>query len=224
MSVYPVCSLIKELRKRNGISQAVLCENICETSTLSRIETGLTLPSAQIAECLMQRLKAQRYFYIGNSTLGELEFLKRQKKVLKEMENGDFESYHAYMEELADGEDKLGRYERQRHLFIEACFREKTGEAELDDFISALQITLPLDNVLGHRKKMLYFDQELLILLSIVRIFARDGSRTAARRICERIYEFTEDDHYLHPIVCHYITCINYGTYERMIPEIVPRD
>ena len=225
MSVYPVCSLIRELRKRNGLTQAALSDNICEISTLSRIESGLQLPSAQLAGCLMQRLKAQRYFYIGNSTMGEIDFLKRQRLVLKGLENGEFSTYHEYVEDLPrDLGKRLGRYEKQRHLFIEACYRERTGEADVDDFIEALQVTLPLEYVLGHGKKPLYFDQELLILLSIVRHFARDGAKTPAKKICERVYEFTEDDHYLFPVICHYITCLNYGTAEKMIPEIVPRD
>jgi len=223
MSVYPVCSLIRELRKRNKITQASLCYNLCEISTLSRIETGLLLPSTQLAECLMQRLKAQEYFYIGNSTLGEIDFLKRQTKVLREMENDDFESYHAYTRDVPDCDD-LGKYEKQRHLFMVACYNEKTGDGDVDDYIEALQVTLPLDYVLGHGKRPLYFDQELLILLSIVRLFAYDGANAVAKKILGRLYEFTKDDHYLYPVICHYVTCINYGTAEKMIPEIVPRD
>ena len=225
MSVYPVCSLIKELRKRNKITQASLCENICETSTLSRIETGLLLPSTQLAECLMQRLKAQKYFFIGNSTLGEIDFLKRQTGVLRDLENGEFDSYHAYMEKMTEDKIlKLGNYEKQRHLFIEACYHERTGEADVQDYIDALQVTLPLDNVLGRRKNPLYFDQEILILLSIVRTLANDGDPVVAKRICGRVYDFTHDDHYLHPVICHYITCLTYGTPESMIPEFTPRD
>ncbi|MCR4946373.1 MAG: helix-turn-helix domain-containing protein [Lachnospiraceae bacterium] len=225
MSVYPVCSLIKELRKRNGLTQADLSWNLCDCTTLSRIESGLMLPSAQLAGCLMQRLKAQQYFYIGNSTIEEIDFLKQQTRVLKEMENGNFEAYHDYMDQVSEeAEDILGAYEKQRHYFIEACFRERTGNGDSDDFVDALQITMPLEHVLGRRKRMLYFDQELLILLNIARLYAREGMRTTARRICERMYDFTGDDHYLHPVVCHYIICINYGTFDKMMPEIVPKD
>ena len=225
MAVYPVCSLIKELRKRNGLTQADLCWNLCDNTTLSRIETGTLLPSAQLAGCLMQRLKAQQYFYIGNSTIEEIDFLKRQTRVLREMENGDFGAYHDYMELVSgDREDDLGTYEKQRHFFIEACFKERTGDADADDFVDALRVTMPLEHVLGRRKRMLYFDQELLILLNIARLLAREGLCTPAKRICERLYDFTRDDHYLHPVVCHYISCINYGTFDRMLPEIVPRD
>ena len=225
MSVYPVCSLIKEFRKRNGLTQAMLCENICDTSTLSRIETGQTLPTAQIAECLMQRLKAHQYFYIGNSTVEEIDFLKRQTRVLKDLENNDFETYHTYMNNMSDrDESKLGNYERQRHRFIVACYNERTGEVDVEEYINALQVTMPLDYVLSYGRKKLFFDQEILILLCIVRLFARDGDIICAKRICDRLYEFTQDDHYLYPVICHYITCLSHGTVDRMISEIVPRD
>lgn len=55
---------IRRLRKSMGLTQADLCNNICDQSMLSKIEKGETFPSANILYQLSLRLdvKMEHFF------------------------------------------------------------------------------------------------------------------------------------------------------------------
>ena len=65
MQSYHIGYLIKQRREELGIPQEDLCAGICDKSTLSRIERGVTQPSYQLLNLLLGRLGvAQEGFFL----------------------------------------------------------------------------------------------------------------------------------------------------------------
>lgn len=65
MQSYHIGYLIKQRREELGIPQENLCAGICDKSTLSRIERGVTQPSYQLLNLLLGRLGvAQEGFFL----------------------------------------------------------------------------------------------------------------------------------------------------------------
>ncbi len=91
MAVISIGGIIRETRKRNSISQEVLCEGICEPSTLSKIENGHQNPSKKVLEALCQRLGMQ----IGliNIPVDESDFRKHEleKSINSKIADKDFD-------------------------------------------------------------------------------------------------------------------------------------
>lgn len=56
MQSYHISYLIKQRREELGIPQENLCAGVCDKSTLSRIERGVTQPSYQLLDLLLGRL------------------------------------------------------------------------------------------------------------------------------------------------------------------------
>ena len=49
--------MIRELRKRKGLSQEQLCEGLCEPPTMSKIEKGHQYPNKKLLDALLVRLQ-----------------------------------------------------------------------------------------------------------------------------------------------------------------------
>lgn len=49
-------SLIEDLRKKQNISRKSLCEGLCESSILSKLELGESVPNILLVDRFLQRL------------------------------------------------------------------------------------------------------------------------------------------------------------------------
>lgn len=68
-----VGEVIKRKRIEMGLTQEELCEGICESFTISRIENGKQPPSRSTADALLQRLgiSDSRYYFAFQNNVYE---------------------------------------------------------------------------------------------------------------------------------------------------------
>ena len=74
-------SYIRQQRADRGWSQAYLCENICEQSTLSRIENNERTPSAAVVNALLQKLGLPAGQFFALLGRDDLAVEKLQKEI-----------------------------------------------------------------------------------------------------------------------------------------------
>ena len=96
MNQTSVNTLIKTLRKNNGISQEKLSEGLCSRDELSRIERGVRRPHWWLFEQLLQRLgeDSQRYYAVYNSIFTQedmriMNLREQLKHLLRDKRNID---------------------------------------------------------------------------------------------------------------------------------------
>ncbi len=189
MSHIPFGKLVREIRNRKNISQEELCDGICSVSNLSRIENGLQIPNTITAELIVQRLGHGNIYFLGFSTVEELDFLQTQREVLIDIEHGLLTKYHKYT--FSPNDNTMG-FIRQRDRLIEAAVCEASGDISPDGYIRALEVTVALQDVVGHTKRRFFYDQEIILLSAIARSLARNGDFKLSSMIFNLIYDYTK--------------------------------
>lgn len=85
-------TLIRQMRKRRGLTQEQLAEGICSKDTLSRIESGTRPPSRHVFNSLMQRLgeNPDRY-YKTLVTADDLRVMETRDTITQLVKDDKFE-------------------------------------------------------------------------------------------------------------------------------------
>lgn len=174
MELYQVGKLIKEYRRRKGISQEALSFGICSTVTLSRIETEKELPSKRIIELLFERLGYTAP--LNNAAITESEIIRYNIESLLEQKinKRDFE-FAELLEQYTNDGSKMNKFEVQIFLLYSAIFAlhhnaNKTLLAKKLNY--ALKLThSDYQDVLNNKEKDFHFSKsELLIFFYIALI------------------------------------------------------
>ncbi len=121
MELYQIGKMIKEYRRRQGISQEELSFGICSVATLSNIENSKELPSKRIIEKLFERLgyeTAENNAYISESEIVryDLEYLMEQKIHKRDFEISNF------LADYTRNLDKMTKFDLQMFLLYSAIY------------------------------------------------------------------------------------------------------
>lgn len=76
---------IKRERMKQGITQEMLCEGICETITVSRMENGKQMPSYSRIQAFLQRLGLPDDRYLALLGPKEMEIKTLQDEILADV-------------------------------------------------------------------------------------------------------------------------------------------
>lgn len=91
---------IKYLRIKNGYSRQYLAENICDESTLFRIEKGAQLPRVDVLKDICQKLNVSVDYIIGVENESTRNYFKRIKQLCREsLYENDYSSLQYLVEE-----------------------------------------------------------------------------------------------------------------------------
>ncbi len=81
--------VLRQLRRRSGLSQEMAADGICTTSTFSRMENDSQMPSPDVFRLLMERLNGHGYSY-GDVFMGKsVEAVRLRQEVLMAMTFGN---------------------------------------------------------------------------------------------------------------------------------------
>lgn len=110
--------IIRELRKRKGLTQEKLSEDICVPATLSRIENGTQVPGRATFYRLMERLGETGFSYEEFIDGESLRGIQIENQLFSHLEYGIFDKGEALLLEYKEEVDLSGTRERQFFSFI----------------------------------------------------------------------------------------------------------
>lgn len=195
--------IIKEKRNELGLTQADLCEGICEPITISRLERNKQTPSRNIVRALLQRLGLpdDRYFAVVTGKEIQLNKLhneivaynvqfdkanENEKKIIRKNALKAFSE----LEKIIDKDDtiSLQLLERSR-VIIGTDERVYTYSEKIALLESALKITQPrfkMDKI----SNGYYSVEEVKIINHIALLYSADGKHSKAISIWEQLIEY----------------------------------
>lgn len=100
--VYLIHEVIRAERQRQGISQEKLSEGICESESLSRIETGMRTPTPRHYREIAERLGISTQYYNGRLDTTDYGVLRMREYIGKESSRNNPENAWNYFCELKE--------------------------------------------------------------------------------------------------------------------------
>lgn len=196
---------VRQRREDLGLTQAQLCEGICEPITISRLENGRQVPSYTRIKALLQRLglPGSRYFALLSKNEEKIESLKKEiqsdiicfgraanedrphirEQALQKLEE---------LEQLAESDDRIIR---QYILSSKASLGKLDGpydfEEQLDMLLEAIRLTVPrfdLEEINLDR----YSIAETTVINQIARCYSHMGQKAKAIDIYRQLLKYIE--------------------------------
>ncbi len=191
MREIPIGAYIRQKREDQGLTQRQLCEGICETATISRIESGQQTPCRSRLSALLQRLGLPDDRYFALLSPNETEISSLQAEIRSCSVHGRRErglELLAELENIMEADDNIIRQFilRSRVLLGDYGFEE-----QLDMLLEAIRLTVPrfdLDKI----ESFLYSFDEIKIINQIGNIYAHAGQQKKAIDIYSRLLQYVQ--------------------------------
>lgn len=196
---------MKRRRIELRLSQAEVCEGICEVITLSRLENGHQSMAYDRVKALMQRLNMpdDRYYALLSDREAELEKVKKEllacchsfnkaKSTQKQQAwKLAMEQLHR-LEVLAEDDDRITL---QYVLSHRAILGKENGpyilEEQLEMLISALRLTIPKFQF-EKFESFRYSIDETQIINQIAGAYLRNGEHVKALKLYEQLFHYAK--------------------------------
>lgn len=173
MAQYCFGMMVKEYRKRLGVTQEELCDGICDVSTLSKIESGRRDPYRSLAIALMNKLGIPITLFnlpVTDEELrrAELEFTITSLCGQKNYDFGDL------LEEYVNCGKEMDPFEEQFYLYHKVQVKDCgfSLQEKYDILIKAIHITYPSFDFDGNIEKHLFTIYEINILISLCKVLS----------------------------------------------------
>ena len=218
---------IRQRRKDLGLTQRQLCEGICDTTTISRMERGEQTPRHSTVTALLERLGTSYDQYVLLSR-EEIEIAALQREItvasvqLQQGEEPERSRARAQvLEKLGELEEiaKSGGIEdtpviRQYLLSVRAALRTLEGsispEEEITALLEAIRITAPRFNPAKINSRPYYSLEEVRLISHLALAYSHMGDHKKAVGIYSQLHTYvTEHNHGLvksgggMPLVAH---------------------
>ncbi len=198
MQEIAIGDIIKQRRIKLRYTQQQLCEGICSSTTLSRIENGGQVPSRHVIAALFQRLGMpdNRFFLIISQNDAYIESLQKEIVSLNvdrdrsNTENASklkeqIQDKLKYLESIIDDDDLLMK---QFIIRIRANIADNFAD-QIDELIKALKITVP-DFSLTDIANGLYTFEEIKIINHIAGIYREKGQTEITLSMMEQLFTY----------------------------------
>ena len=142
MDYFSICDIIKEFRKRAGLSQAALCEGLCELPTMNRIENGKQNPNKKLLDALIQRLQIPLALNIPMTNV-ENERNEIEAEIDCKIENSQYDIFNL-LEKYKSVSSVMNKFELQCYLFYYAVYlrnENKNPKEALKKLNKAIRLT-----------------------------------------------------------------------------------
>ncbi len=205
MNEIAIGTMIRKEREAQGLTQVMLCEGICDIVTLSRLETGQTVPVMHRLKALLQRLglpEEKAYALVGDKELrfSALERELNRLHVHFERSGGadgaalraEAQEIYSQLEALTDGKDRIAQQIILRSKYLLGTDKGPYGlEDGLKLLTDALRLTVPrLD--LEHISGGLYTENEVRLINSVALCYLRNGEHHKAVDILAQLFRHME--------------------------------
>lgn len=196
-------NLIKKERESQGLSQEQLCEGVCEPVTLSRLETGKSIPAMHRLRALLQKLglpEERAYVLLGKNEIEIAELEREINKLHVRFEQAplsdrpairaEAEEKHGELERLAGKDDRLVQQMILRSKFV---LGKEDGPYGLEEgmalLLKAIRLTSP--NFRLNRISLgLYSENEIRLINSMATLNAENGDPHEAVDILKQLFAY----------------------------------
>jgi transcriptional regulator with XRE-family HTH domain len=183
-------NFIRVLRKRAGISQAALCQGICDISVLSRIENNKIQANVYFLEAFMQRLGRDINLYF-TTFLSAHSFYEKQKRdeIMSRLVNRQYDAAEKLLAELETSEAyhtgvNLQFIKNAKASIIES--KEGYNNNHINMVREALKITRPdFDENKIPQYRLTYY--ELMLINKMAIHDTENNNRNHGLKIFERL-------------------------------------
>ena len=196
---------IKQKRLDMGLTQARLCEGICEPMTVSRLENGQQTPTRPVSKALLERLglPGDRYFALLSDREAKIKALEdeittdsiRCRRAPKD-EQPDIRAHAleqlAELERITESEDRITQqYILGRRAYFGTREKMYSGEEQLDMLMEAIRLTVPRFDP-EEINNSLYSLDEVQIINQIAVTYSGMGQRKKAADIYRQLLVYVE--------------------------------
>ncbi len=136
--------MIRELRRRKGLSQEQLCEGLCEPPTMSKIEKGRQYPNKKLLDALLVRLQECVELQVPLSP-SDFERAQIEREVISRISNHDYDLLEL-AERYKASASSMNKHEQQFYIFAQAVHAASIPDnwaSVLPEFERAIQLTIP---------------------------------------------------------------------------------
>lgn len=196
---------VRRRRKELGLSQEKLCEGICSTNTLSRIETGVQTPSYNNLIALLERLgmPSDRFYGLLSEQEESVETSRKELHscvVLFERASGSGRvrarnrvlSVLQELENVADADDKATQ---QYILCVKAALGTENGPytpaKRREILMEALRLTVPKFD-LNRINSFRYTIEETRLINQIAATYSREGNINQTISIYRQLLKYIQ--------------------------------
>ena len=205
MNEIAIGTMIRKEREAQGLTQHMLCAGICDITTLSRLETGQTVPTAHKLKALLQRLglpEEKAYALVGDK---ELRFSALEKELndlhirYERAGNHDRAEIRAKAKEiyeelstLTEGKDRIAQQLILRSKYLlgteEGPYSLEEG---LDILLRAIRLTSPKFDP-DYIGKGFYTETEVKLINSIAVLYLRNGKHHDAIDVLKQLLKYLQ--------------------------------
>lgn len=181
--------IIRELRKRRGMSQEELCEGLCEPPTMSKIEKGRQYPSKKLLDALFVRLQDHVELQVPLSA-EEFNRARIEREIFSRLANRDYD-VSDLAEQYRACSASMNKHEQQFYLLTLAVQHGQTGadrNAALRELEDAIRLTIPKYKVGSVIDSAILTSVEFVILNNIAINLWFLQERDTAIEIMEQLY------------------------------------
>lgn len=160
---------INELRQEKGISRAALCEGLCGTSTLNRLELEERVPDVWLIDCMLQRLGKSADMFEVILSDEEYEGIQARDTIEEALDAGEYARVHQLLKNYQQMYIEPYTLQQQYIYHIHALLeKQKDNHTDCIRYIKqAIESTLPEFNPDKKRETLLCVKEiELLIMLA----------------------------------------------------------
>lgn len=138
---------IRQRRLELGLTQVQVCDGICDTITLSRMENGKQTPSRVRINAILQRLDLPDDRYYALLTKNELEIEALEKEIVACNVTGrvkeGFEKIEK-LEAIAGEEPLIYQFTMRSRLLLGQLEKRYTEREEIEILTQAIRLTVPI--------------------------------------------------------------------------------
>lgn len=203
VNTYSLGFILKQRRKKLGLSQSQVCHGICETITLSRFENGKQSPSRRHIQALFQRLGLPTDQIFEPVTEDEVAYANLENELasctvrFERASNADkpairreaLQVWHQ-LENIFPKPDRLIRQQLLRYQFL---LGKEDGPYPFDEAVDmllrAIRLTVP-EFTLEDFEDGLYSARETKVINNIAMCYYRAGKHEQALSIFEKLYHY----------------------------------
>lgn len=189
--------IIKQRRQELGITQAELCEGICEPPTLSRIENKKQTPTRNVLNALLQRLGISDDRFYAALTAEEItikqlcseinrNIIRYERALLEEKDDirGKILSLLKDFEEIVEEDDTCSKqFIIGSDVIIGGPHGDYTAQQKLDKLVEAIKLTHPSFD-LDKLEEGLYSYDEVKLINQIANIYSEMNERQKSIAYC----------------------------------------
>ncbi len=199
--MFTIGHIIRNLRKQQKISQATLCDGICSTSYLSKIESGDANVRDRIINALLQRLGQDASRYMTYRTEKELEF---QNKLYALRQHYTLNATTLHKELLTELLLQYDTYDcsiqqfLKLHIYIDLCRDDNYSPQKMYSFLmEALHLTKRKIN-LSDLNHQLFTQEEIQLLINIASMLKESGDSETPILILKQLRIYLENSRINH--------------------------